>query len=249
MRTTAPLALLFLAACTEPKDAGPLKIGIVSGNNQQAPAATAVQLPAPIVGKLVRLPNGTVAWQQRAIDALLPAKAYAQTQDLQGSPVAGAVVCAKAVEGPVKLEPVVPCTNTAADGTATFAFTHGTTAGTAKAVVQGMLNGIVATFDTATAIVTPGAVAVFGGWPFSRDTLVDAGQVLDFNTFPLTARDKFGNVVSVYVFKFRRFNTDNALMDAAPIVSRLVTIRGGDTLLHVWADTALAGPIHVRVRP
>lgn len=250
MRRCLVVLIALAAACGgDGAGGGPLKVGIVSGNNQSVKAPVP-QLPQPIVGRLVRLPSGSIVWMQRATDALLPAKAFAQTQVLSGAPVVGAVVCAAPVTGTTELTPIVPCTSTATDGTATFAFTHGTTAGVAEALVQGMQNGVVATYDTAKATVLPGAVTQYGGWSFNRDTLVTAGQVLDFSTFPLTAKDQYGNVVTTFEFTYQRFNRDPTLNDAATLASRLVTVRGGDTLIFAFADGVKAGGgIHVRVSP
>lgn len=242
-----PLALL--AACsngTGPN--GPLKIGIVSGNDQIAPATT-TDLSAPVVGQLVRLSDGSVAW--RALDGLLPAKAYAQSQTLNGSPVVGSVVCAATV-GNDGLIPIVPCTSTDKNGKATFAFRHGTKAGIVKAVVQGMLNGEVATYDTAKATVTPGPIVHFG-WYLSggRDTTVTVGQVLNFETYPVRAVDAYGNVVakSDYTFTSQRTNSDPSKSDPAPVAGWLVTVRAGDIRVSMWANGVGDSPINLHVTP
>jgi hypothetical protein len=245
-----PLLATLAVACggsTEPAQ-GPLKIGIVSGNNQTAAAGRA-QLADPVVGQLVRLPNGTVAWRvlDRATDLLLPPKAYAQGTVVTGSPVPGAVVCAATVDPVVSLTPVVPCTNTATDGTAVFAFKPGTIAGQAKAVVQGMVNNVAVTFDTARATIKAGPPIGVGG--FTKDTLVTVGQVLDFNTFPVRARDEYGNINTEYVFSYRRVNANSALTDPAAIVSKLVTVRTGDQQIRIWADAIEGTPVKLAVAP
>jgi len=173
MKQLVICAVLAVAACggsagdgvTAPPAAGPLKLGIVSGNDQVVNAG-ATQLTAPVVGRLVRLPNATIAFHiespaqrasERLLDLLVP-RAFAQTV-VTGSPVPGAVVCAVSVDTLHKLTPFTPCTNTAADGTATFFFTPGTTAGVATAQIRGTLNNSPAVFDTAKATVLAGAVA------------------------------------------------------------------------------------------
>jgi hypothetical protein len=244
----------MIAACGGADGTGPgegaLKIGIVSGNNQSAQATT-TQLANPIVGRLVRLPNGTLAWLNQATDAVLPEKAYAQGTVVNGSPVPGAVVCAATVDTLFKLVPIVPCTNTDSAGKATFAFTHGTVAGEAKAVVQGMVNGQVATFDTARATITPGPVASFGWYPPGRDTTVSVGTVLDFQTYPVRARDQFGNIVpkSDYTFTSQRINADPALSDQAPVAGWLVTVRAGDTGIKVFGNGIGESTVFLHFKP
>ena len=64
-------------------------------------------------------------------------KAYAQDAGtvVNGSPVAGAVVCAQSLDG--GLTPFVPCTNTDNNGKAVFFFTPTTRAGTHYAEIRG----------------------------------------------------------------------------------------------------------------
>lgn len=245
------LLALFALACQDSAGlaTGALKIGIVSGNNQTTTAPTA-QLPVPVVGQLVRLSDGSVAWMQRATDALLPTKAWAQNKVLRGAPVVGAIVCAASVTGPVTLTPIVPCTSTDKDGNAAFAFKHGTTAGIAKAVVQGMEGGVVATYDTASATVTAGPVATFG-WYVSRDTTVRVGDVLDFLTYPVRARDRYGNLIdkSAYTLTSQRVNTNATLTDAVPVAGWQVTVRAGDAKLVVRADGVACDTLFLRFAP
>lgn len=154
MRRPAALliALLPLAACDagSPGADGPLALGIVAGNNQIAPAG-AERLEEPVVGKLVRQPG------QAAITFQLVTPAYAQGTVVQGSPVAGAVVCAVNVAG--EMEAFTPCTNTGSDGTARFFFAPGTKAGEARAEIRGTVEGEPAVFDTVTAQVQAGPVS------------------------------------------------------------------------------------------
>ncbi len=149
-------ALLVAAACDAagPGNDGPLAIGVVSGDNQVAPAG-AEQLPDPVVGKLVRQPGGGITFR-------LVTPAYAQGTVVNGSPVAGAVVCAVNVQGAAQLEAFTPCTNTDANGTATFFFAPGTKAGEAVSEIRGTVEGEPAVFDSVTATVEPGALYSVG---------------------------------------------------------------------------------------
>lgn len=147
-------AIVTASSCggdtTTPK-LGPLKLGIVSGNDQTV-AAGRPQLGAPVVGKMVRAADGTVSF--RFLDALLPAVANAQgVTVVNGSPVPGAVVCAVSADTLHKLIPFTPCTNTDANGTATFFFSTGTVAGVSKAEIRGTIDAQPAVFDTARATV------------------------------------------------------------------------------------------------
>lgn len=255
---TLPL-LLALSACgsTSPDaNGGPLKIGIVAGNRQSAKAAP-TQLPAGVTSQLVRLPSGQLALRSVPTRAaslletlLLPPNAYAQGgTTLTGSPVPGNVVCAAPAKPDNPLTPVVLCANTDAQGMVTFVFTHGTKAGQALAVVQGMVGGTAVTLDTARATILPEAVATFGGWPFARDTAVTIGQAINLAGFPLTARDKYSNVVTDYAPRYQRINTSTALTDATPLAGTTFTVRAGDTLVYAFADTAQSGGIHLRIVP
>jgi hypothetical protein len=149
MRAILALAVLVLVGCEAAGGGdGPLAFGIVSGNGQTA-AAGDDRLIDPVVGKLVREPSGGITFR-------LVAPAYAQGTVVNGSPVPGAVVCAVSItEG--GMEPWVPCTNTDSAGTATFFFTPGTKADTARAEIRGTVQGEPAVFDTATAVVEPGS--------------------------------------------------------------------------------------------
>lgn len=248
-RMTVLLALALVAACdsggTNPED-GPVKVGIVSGNNQVVVAAPAKALPAPIVAQLVRLPNGTYALLQNAADFVLPTKAYAQGIVLTGSPIPGGVVCGLPADSLRPLKPMIACVNTGADGKVSYPFSHGTVAGESKGIVQASINGVVVTLDTARATVVHGPVAAMGG--FLRDTAVTPGQVIDFTTFPVSVIDYYGNRIpqADYVFTYRRVNRTASLTDAAATASRMVTVRTGDTLVRIFADTVTGTPVRLR---
>lgn len=196
-RVAVAAVLILVSACSgtevEP-DVGPLDIGIISGNDQVAKASKQ-QLTAPVVGRLVRLPNGTVTF--RWTDAVLPQKAYAQTT-VQGSPVRGAVVCAVSVTADRPLTPFVPCTNTDTAGLATFFFQTGTKAGESLAEVRGTVANQPTVFDTARAIVLPDSVAgvlLVHGVTRDLGTLA-AGDTVFLDREVTRAQDKYGNVVT-----------------------------------------------------
>lgn len=205
------LALVLTAACsgsTSPAS-GPLKLGIVSGNNQTALASTH-QLSAPVVGKLVRSADGTVSFHWT--DVLLPAKAYAQSGTVvTGSPVPGAVVCAVSIDLTHKLDPFVPCTNTDANGQATFFFTTGTAAGVSKAEIRGTLNNTPAVFDTALATVladTAPGNAFLVNFPSNDLGTVSVGDTIRLDAL-LNVVDKYNNPMTVWSAKWG-FSTDTA---------------------------------------
>jgi hypothetical protein len=199
MRTIRTLALLLAcAACggsTSSPPEGPLKLGIVAGNNQVAPAGSA-KLTDPVVGRLVRVSTASGPRFE------FVKTAYAQTV-VTGSPVPGAVVCAVSVTAG-SMVPFVPCTNTDANGTATFFFTPGTKAGEAESEIRGTLSGQPAVFDTAKATVLPGPVTdVVAGhlaWNCTvggvSATCMKVGETIDFEPTVAVARDQYGNDVS-----------------------------------------------------
>jgi hypothetical protein len=196
MRHICTLALLLsCAACggsTTSTPEGPLKLGIVAGNNQVAPAGS-VKLTDPVVGRLVRVSTASGPRFE------FVKTAYAQTV-VTGSPVPGAVVCAVSMTAG-SMVPFVPCTNTDADGKATFFFTPGTKAGEAESEIRGTLAGQPAVFDTATATVLPGpAVKASGGQCNTGQPgcyLVSVGDVLDLHMTFTQAFDQYDNSIDL----------------------------------------------------
>lgn len=166
----APLALVACDSATGGFD-GPPALGIVSGNHQVATAG-AEQLPAPVVGRMVRTPSGGIAFH-------LVTPAYANEGTVvQGSPIAGAVVCAVTTAG--ELTPFTPCTNTDDHGQARFFFAPGTKAGEARAEIRGTLEGLPAVFDTVVAHVEPGPSVRFGSQPIDKQyDILPAGVTFD----------------------------------------------------------------------
>lgn len=206
-----PFALFAALACSSGTEPTPLRLahGIVAGNHQSAIAGS-TQLTAPVVEQLVRTPTGQLSlrrvkesWGARALDLVVP-RAFAQGTVVEGSPVAGAVVCAVSTDAAHALVPFTPCTNTGADGKATFFFTPGTGAGEATAEIRGTVANEPAVFDTAKATVLPGPVAVIyvrkqpnpaggyyaDGWHIAADGSLDLHQAI------YLVRDAYGNTVA-----------------------------------------------------
>lgn len=167
------VALAFAVACGDNGPGGPLNHGIVSGQNQVVAAGAGSQaskttLPEPVVERLTRLSTGQLQLQrvdpERLLDVLVP-RAYAQGTKtvVNGSPVPGAVVC---VDEASTLVPFVRCTNTDAQGHATFFFTASTKAGKHTGEIRGTVNNAAAVFDTAVATVIAGPPDPNQQWNF-----------------------------------------------------------------------------------
>lgn len=197
------LGTALLAACggetTGPTTRLPLALAIVSGQNQTTIAGHD-SLDAPVVSQLVQTASGRLVF--RTVGNL-----SAQTV-VNGSPVPGAVVCAVSVGPQPALRPFVPCTNTDADGKATFWFTPDTIAGVARAEIRGTVNDQPAVFDTAVATITPGPAHQIKMKPYyiSGDNTgpkaggiaVTLGDSLDVVSWIDTVTDAYGNVVTDY---------------------------------------------------
>jgi hypothetical protein len=161
----AALAAACGSSSEPPATTETLRHAIVAGNNQKQAAGTMVngkrQLTDAVVQQIVKdTKTGQLRMYRvlprrgldRLLDVVVP-RAWAQGQVLNGAPVVGAVVCVPA-DSPLK--PFVQCTNTDAQGKATFFFEPPNTAGVAKAEIRGVVNELPAVFDTATATVLPG---------------------------------------------------------------------------------------------
>jgi hypothetical protein len=190
------LSLLCLMACggsTSSPPEGPLKMGIVAGNNQISKAGE-TKFANAVVGRLVRVSTASNSgWHFEFVKT-----AYAQTV-VTGSPVPGAVVCAVSlqVDGMV---PFVPCTNTDANGQATFFFAPGTKSGPVESEIRGTLAGQPAVFDTAKAVVTPSdpyEILVTGVPATCMPSCpkYQGGDVLDLHSFIMAVRDKYSNLI------------------------------------------------------
>lgn len=224
------IAVLGIAACGG-KDGiapveGPPALSIVSGNNQTAVAGT-TQLPDPVVGQLVKIKIAD--GRSRFV---FVKSAYAQTV-VNGSPIAGAVVCAvELVEGAMK--PFVPCTNTDALGKAVFFFEPGKKAGNHRSEIRGILNGLPTVFDTAKATIIVGPLDrqyQVQSPILSKPAVVPADGVRDIyaNPFPFrvvsdslltAASDVFGTVGS------RTITWDTPTVLKSNRIARLVDASG-----------------------
>lgn len=130
MRILLAVAVLIVAGCGDGKalvDPGPTRynFGIVDGANQSS-VAGANQLPQPVTSQLTKDPNGKFA--NRLRDFILPLKAFAQGLQMPGTPVAGALVCAREA-GPGEPTAFPLCAFTLADGKAPITVKGGTRAG------------------------------------------------------------------------------------------------------------------------
>lgn len=171
---------------TPPVD-GPLNLDIVAGQDQVAPAGSP-QLSDPVVGQLVRVRTADGRWRFRFE---LVKTAYAQNT-VNGSPVVGAVVCSETVAGNFK--PFSVCTNTDANGRATFYYETGTKAGIQRAEVRGLnAQGQPAVFDTVRATVEPGPAdtlrLVERAWLFTNTRM-------GLKALVTRAADRYGNVIT-----------------------------------------------------
>jgi hypothetical protein len=166
---------------------------VIRGLNQVTIAGSPT-LGQPVVSKLTRDPAGQFA-SRSLWDAFLPRIAFAQDVTVQGSPVAGGVVCAP-LPKPGEPVPFSICTNTLADGTAPFAFTAGTKAGTynLKFVAQTETASLVT--DSTTLKVDPGAPSeAYIAEPPGGRTLAK-GATLDLHPLIVFVRDQYGNDVA-----------------------------------------------------
>jgi hypothetical protein len=172
---------------------GPVRAGVLSGNNQTVSAAPVAtnSLPQPVVAQVVRLPSGQVSL--RVLDALLPEKAWAQTSVVG---VANMVVCARTPDPKHALTAEVVCANSDALGKATFVFHADTMAGTSKAQVAVATATGTQVTDSVKATVLPGPVAELSyGVPAGLDTIASGGT-LDLHRCIAFARDQYGNFVA-----------------------------------------------------
>lgn len=191
MRSVVRCSLIaVLAACGDPAEPpvalGELRSAIIAGREQTV-AAGAAALPNAVINQVVRVSSGALMLRATMDGAVV-----------NGSPVAGAVVCV--YEQDKDLIPFSRCTNTDTAGKATFFFTPPTKSGAYTARINGSVttNGVVqaTTFDTVRAIVQPGPAvtpAAVGG----VDRSIFVGAALALTTLaPITdAKDAFGNSI------------------------------------------------------
>lgn len=182
-------SVLALSACggggVTPIADGPLKLGIVAGQDQIAKAGTA-QFSDPVIGRMVREQTADGRWR---LHFEIVKTAHAQTT-VTGSPVPGAVVCSATVEG--SIEAFAVCTNTNENGEAVFFYEPGTEAGAQRAEIRGTLDNLPAVFDTVHATVEAGPATEIGQTTFGP---IQAAAPVDLHENILTVRDGYGNFI------------------------------------------------------
>lgn len=188
----------LLAACSDVTgpgggNDGVVVIGVESGNNQTVVVTN--NLSKPVVGRMVRTRDGGASF------TLLPdGPNYQDGTVVNGSPIAGAVVCAVNVASSHGPKPWTPCTNTDNEGRATFWFTADSVAGTFVTEIRGSLNGTPAVFDSVTTRQLPAAVKSgynygTGGVGDYKPLVIPAHVVQDIYGNPIPFRVAFAPVV------------------------------------------------------
>lgn len=153
------MAFLFtLAACGGGDAIAPLpdryNFGVVDGANQSQ-VAGASTLGQPITSQLTRHEQGKFARLQRII---LPPFAYAQGLTMPGTPVAGAIVCAREADpGEPKAFPL--CAFTDANGKAPITIQGGTKAGAFRVVFTAQVQSQQPVRDSTAVTVEAGPIA------------------------------------------------------------------------------------------
>jgi len=192
MRITALLLILaaLVAGCGDDDPAGTgesrLSLSVIGGDGQVVQAGSG-RLPEPVVGRLVLLPSGRIAWSP--LD-LLARPAYAQTV-AQGSPVPDVRVCVAPLTegGPA---PSQPCTYTDNDGRATFFFDAGTRAGVHVTELRASVEPQPAALDSVVTTIRPGPVVGFN-YSSSPPSSARAGETLDWSVAVASGYDAYGN--------------------------------------------------------
>lgn len=211
------VAAVALAGCG--KDSltplGEAVSAIISGNDQRVTAdqvALNDQLTEPVVQQMVRSTSGLVSFA--TLNATGPIV-------LKGSPIVGAVVCAEGGNG--RLTPFSRCTNTDAEGKATFVFETSTVAGEATAEIRGYLDGKPAVFDTAIATVLPGV-------PDSNavnDLIAMRASPAQF--LPSHVVDRFGNAAFYRIPADSRLTPDDTTLGSVGARTVTFTAAGVDS--------------------
>jgi hypothetical protein len=198
---------------------GPLKAGVISGNNQVIRAAPRVPLTAQVGVQVVRLPNGQTAVRGffvKAGDLILPPMAYAQTGTVS---VPGAVTCqAAGVDPKHTLVAEIGCTTANASGVAYFNFLADSTAGTSSARI-GYTDPI-----THLTVYTDSVKATVMAGPASPTFIAAITPILGFPYVlpPTEVVDNYGNVVPYRVVSDGRLvmqDTTTGTAGARTIVS------------------------------
>lgn len=228
------ISAMVLSGCsggTSPQANGPVKVGIVSGNNQSVAAAPSKPLPQTVVAQVIRLPDGTSSL--RILDALLPPNAYAQTA-VDGVP--NQAVCQAAPKPDERaLKADIPCTISDATGKAYLTFLHDSIAGPSIARVGVSTPAGTQITDSVQATVLPGVA--------SPTYLAPQTPILNFPaTVPATSVvDQYGNAVSFRIVPDGRLvvqDTTTGSVGARTLVSGIddqadyiVELRGSNNAL------------------
>jgi hypothetical protein len=225
----------MLAACgggsAAPIADGPVSMGIVAGNHQVVPAGRDPALPQPVVAQVVRGPNGQVSL--RLLDALLPAKAYAQTT-VTGIP--NQVVCFSAPDPKHVMRAEVACASSDALGKATFVLHTDSVAGVSRGQVAAALPTGTKITDSITATVMPGAAS-----PTYRT------QIIPILSFPATVpdasvQDAFGNAVAFRIVSDGRIVVQDTTVGS---VGARTIVSGPDSNNHFLVELRGAGNVLV----
>ncbi len=164
--------------------------GVVDGGNQSS-VAGASALGQPITSQLTRDPNGKFAYRLQRI--LLPPFAHAQGLTMPGTPVSGAIVCAREADaGEPKAFPLCAFTN--ALGKAPITIQGGTKAGTYRVVFSAQVQSQQPVRDSTDVTVEAGPPAT---WQFRNTPIpsLPTGTTLDLRSLALYAQDQYQNFI------------------------------------------------------
>lgn len=206
---------------------------IIAGNGQvltadQVDAEANKRLPETVIHKMVRTPAG--------IRSVRYASGMASAVDtLNGSPIAGAVVCAGGGNG--GLVPFSVCTNTTAQGTSIWVFSATTTAGEATVEIRGYLNDDPVVFDTAIATVLPGI-------PDSNGVNDAIAQRLSPAVFQVAhVQDRFGNATPYRIPSDEHLTAQDTVLGSEGARTVTFTEASADSVWRTITLTGEAGPI------
>ncbi len=190
------LPLVFaIMACGSGKDLidpGPTRynFGIVDGANQSSTAGAAA-LPQPITSQLTKDPGGKFA--TRLKNFVLPVIAFAQGLQMPGTPVAGALVCAREA-GPGEPTAFPLCAFTLGNGKAPITIKGGTKAGVHHVVFSAQVPSQEPVKDSTVVTVEAGPATV-NAYNEGFTTTGTSPWLVDNNPVDRFVRDTFGNPV------------------------------------------------------